>query len=116
MSRHYKKFIPVNPCLIYYLNIAEILAKSDSVVLITGYNNKINENFAKYIHFLSNRKYMSFLKINCKAIGNNYQFNILLDDLCTDKKQEYAINSTQGLTIYLEEIDNSVKVFSIQAR
>ena len=54
-----------------YLDLAKRVAKVDATLLILGESGVGKENFANYIHELSNRREKPFIKINCGAIPDN---------------------------------------------
>ncbi|RTQ92442.1 PAS domain S-box protein [Lysinibacillus telephonicus] len=51
-----------------YLDLAKRVAKVDATLLILGESGVGKEDFANYIHELSNRRDKPFIKINCGAI------------------------------------------------
>jgi two-component system response regulator FlrC len=68
--------------------LAELVAKSDSTVLISGESGTGKEVLARYIHRKSNRARQPFVAINCAAIPEN-----MLKLHCLDMKK----GPTQGL-------------------
>lgn len=101
------------------LKLAEMVAVSDSTVLLQGESGTGKELFAELIHSLSKRKNNPFVKVNCAAIPEN----LLESELFGYKKGAFtgAIKDTPGKieladggTIFLDEIGEMP--LSIQAK
>lgn len=54
-----------------YLDLAKRVARVDATLLILGESGVGKEDYANYIHELSNRRDKPFIKINCGAIPEN---------------------------------------------
>lgn len=65
------ELIAHDPAMLETLYIAQKVAKSESVVLITGESGVGKEEIAKYIHERSPRRNGHFIKINCSAIAES---------------------------------------------
>ena len=62
------EIVGASPALKAALNLASVVAPTDSSVLILGETGTGKELFARAIHNLSNRRTRAFVKLNCAAI------------------------------------------------
>lgn len=104
-----RKIIGESQILKEKLKMAEIVANSDSTVLLQGESGTGKELFAELIHNLSKRKNKPFIKVNCAAIPET----LLESELFGYQKGAFtgAVKDTTGKieladggTIFLDEI------------
>ncbi|MEJ5272735.1 MAG: sigma 54-interacting transcriptional regulator [Spirochaetota bacterium] len=104
-----RKIIGESQILKEKLKMAEIVANSDSTVLLQGESGTGKELFAELIHNLSKRKSKPFVKVNCAAIPDT----LLESELFGYSKGAFtgAIKDTigkleiaDGGTVFLDEI------------
>src|SRR4030095_16228188 len=67
-ERNFEEIIGHSPALKQVLSQVEIVAPTDSTVLIQGETGTGKELIARAIHSLSNRRDRTFVKLNCAAI------------------------------------------------
>jgi DNA-binding NtrC family response regulator len=111
-----QKIISSNPQMIEILNKIDLIAKSDSNVLIQGESGTGKELIAKAIHLHSNRNNHSFVAVNCAAIPEG----VLESELFGHEKGAFtgAISRRIGKfelahngTILLDEVSEMPKSF-----
>ena len=98
-----------NRAFLEVLKLAEMVAPTDSTILITGESGTGKEVVARYIHQLSERENGPFISINCGALPEN----LLESELFGHVKGSFtgAVRDKQGLleaarggTFFLDEI------------
>jgi len=101
------------------LRLAEMVAPTDSIVLIQGESGTGKEVIARYIHELSARTEMPFLSINCGALPEN----LLESELFGHVKGSFtgAVRDNQGLfaaarggSFFLDEIGETTPATQVK--
>ncbi|MCX8058042.1 MAG: sigma 54-interacting transcriptional regulator [Spirochaetes bacterium] len=114
-----RKIIGESPIIKDKIKLAEMVAHTESNVLLQGESGTGKELFAELIHYLSPRKNAPFVKVNCAAIPEN----LLESELFGYKKGAFtgAVKDTMGKielanngTLFLDEIGELP--LSIQAK
>lgn len=116
----FENIITQNEKMLKLKNIAKKAAASDSTLLIQGESGTGKEYFAHAIHNVSNRKYASFIRVNCAAIPHDLLESELFGyegGAFTGAKKEGKIGklelANEG-TILLDEIGSMP--YSMQAK
>lgn len=68
-TNEYKEFFFMSKIMSKVIKNAELIATSDSSVLITGETGTGKDHLARYIHSLSSRSKQLFVKVNCAALA-----------------------------------------------
>jgi len=104
-------FVGKTASVLTLLKKAEVIAESDTTVLIEGESGTGKEVLAKTIHMLSNRKNAPFVGVNCAAIPES----LLESELFGYKKGAFSgavsdkkglIESANGGTFFIDDIDD----------
>ncbi|MCL2411376.1 MAG: sigma 54-interacting transcriptional regulator [Treponema sp.] len=115
----YRTLIAKSPCILEKLEIIDMVAKTDSSVLLLGESGVGKEIFAEQIHLRSARKDAPFVRVNCAALPEG----LLESELFGHVKGAFtsAITHRQGRfeladggTIFLDEIGDLP--FNLQAK
>ena len=116
----FDNIISKNETVMKLKEIAKKAAKSDSTVLIQGESGTGKEYFAHAIHNSSQRKYASFIRVNCAAIPHELIESELFgyeSGAFTGAKKEGKIGKLElanGGTLLLDEIGSMP--YSMQAK
>ena len=65
----FDKIVGLSKPMLYAMDMAKKVARTDTTVLLTGETGTGKEVFSQAIHYESNRKQKSFVAINCSALG-----------------------------------------------
>jgi formate hydrogenlyase transcriptional activator len=108
-SNNFEEIIGESPALRHVLTQVEIVAPTDSTVLIQGETGTGKELIARAIHNLSGRRARTFVKLNCAAIPTG----LLESELFGHEKGAFTgaiaqkigrFELAQGGTLFLDEV------------
>jgi formate hydrogenlyase transcriptional activator len=108
-SNNFEEIIGESPALRHVLTQVEIVAPTDSTVLIQGETGTGKELIARAIHSLSGRRARTFVKLNCAAIPTG----LLESELFGHEKGAFTgaiaqkigrFELAQGGTLFLDEV------------
>lgn len=106
---HFSKLITQSPLLETVIRSAQIVARTDASVMLTGETGTGKDLMARAIHDASPRAAMSFIAINCAALPET----LVESELFGHKRGAFTgaqedrlghIRSAQGGTLFLDEI------------
>ena len=108
-SNNFEEIVGESPALRHVLSQVEIVAPTDSTVLIQGETGTGKELIARAIHNLSGRRARTFVKLNCAAIPTG----LLESELFGHEKGAFTgaiaqkigrFELAQGGTLFLDEV------------